>query len=121
MPAVPPIRAGRGKLRRGTSATATTDCPVGSDVLVAPDGFPDMGDMPDPPTVELRCELHPNIAWFVGEYGTNHGFLGPLGGGEAEEVQHQRQPQREEHAHEDHAHEAHRAEWLALKNVGDEG
>ena len=55
------------------------------DVLIAPDGFPDAVDQGDPPTVELRRELHPNIAWFVAEYGTNHGFLGPLGG-EAEEV-----------------------------------
>ena len=32
--------------------------------------------------------------------------------------QHQRQPQREQHAHDDHGDEAQAPEWLAL-NVGD--
>ena len=48
------------------------------DVIIAPDGFPDDLDMEDPPAVELRRALHPNVAWFIRGYAEKQGFLEPL-------------------------------------------
>ncbi len=48
------------------------------DVIIASDGFPEKLDEGDAPTVELRRELHPNIAWMVGECGKTYDLLGTV-------------------------------------------